>query len=133
VFSSREKALPLRAPLPLADRVATLPPVHLTAHVLPNEIYQGALVAMRRHLDCNIGRGCEQQTSKSDMRSPSLADELLVQQHTVSNGQYSSPVNEGQSIGCLLSYLVDERRSVKLCYQGSPKRAVLFRPTVLAL
>jgi hypothetical protein len=33
--------------------------------------YQGALVAMRRHFDCDTGRGCEQQTSRSDMRSPS--------------------------------------------------------------
>jgi hypothetical protein len=48
-------------------------------------------------------------------------NELLIEQHTVSDRQATSPVKEGakhaQYLSCLLSHLVD----------------VLFRPTVLAL
>jgi hypothetical protein len=39
VFSTTEKAFPLRAPLPIADTVVGvvgLPLAHLSAHVLPN-------------------------------------------------------------------------------------------------
>jgi hypothetical protein len=39
VFSSTEKALPLPAPLPLADTAVTLPLAHLRAHVLQNTLY----------------------------------------------------------------------------------------------
>jgi hypothetical protein len=56
-------------------------------------------------------------------------NELLVEQHTVSDGQAASPVTEGakhaQSLICLVSHFFDVRRPGKLSIKGDP--------TVLAL
>jgi hypothetical protein len=64
-------------------------------------------------------------------------DLLLVQQHTVSDGQAASPVKEGakyaQSLSCLLSHFVDMRQPGKLCIEGPPQDTMLFQPTVLAV
>jgi hypothetical protein len=52
-------------------------------------------------------------------------DELLVEQHTVSDRQAASPVTEGakyaQSLTCPLSHLVDVCRPGKLSIKGHPK------------
>jgi hypothetical protein len=57
-------------------------------------------------------------------------DELLVEQHTVSDGQAASPVKEGakhaQSLSRLLSHLVDVRRPGKLSIKGHPKIPYCF-------
>jgi hypothetical protein len=59
-------------------------------------------------------------------------DELLVDQHTISDGQAASPVKEGakhaQSLGCLLSQLVDVRLPGKLCIKGHTKVPCYFGP-----
>jgi hypothetical protein len=57
-------------------------------------------------------------------------DELLVEQHTISDGQAASPVKEGdkhaQSLSRLLSHLVDVRRPSKLNIKGHPKIPCCF-------
>jgi hypothetical protein len=57
-------------------------------------------------------------------------DELLVEQHTVSDEQAASPVKEGakhaQSLSCLLCYLVDVRRPGKLSIKSHPKIPCCF-------
>jgi hypothetical protein len=76
--------------------------------------YQGVLVTVRRHLDCKTqlsdmaaGNGPPDRTYVIRHRT----DELLVEQHTVPDGQTASPCKEGashaQSLSCLLSHLVD--------------------------
>jgi hypothetical protein len=59
-------------------------------------------------------------------------DELLVEQHTVSDGQATSPVKEGakhaQSLRCHLSHLVDVRRPGKQSIKGHPKIPFCFDP-----
>jgi hypothetical protein len=59
-------------------------------------------------------------------------DELLVEQHTVSDGQAASPVkevtNHALSLGCHLSYLVDLCRPGKPCIKGHPKILCSFDP-----
>jgi hypothetical protein len=51
-------------------------------------------------------------------------DKLLVEQHTVSDGQAASPVKEGakhaQTLSCQFSHLVDVRRPRKLNISGHP-------------
>jgi hypothetical protein len=59
-------------------------------------------------------------------------DELLLEQHNVSDGQAASPVKKGakhaQSLGCLLSRLVDVRRPGKLGVKGHSKIPCCFDP-----
>jgi hypothetical protein len=64
------------------------------------------------------------------MRSHHKTDELLVQQHAVSNGQATSPVKEGtehvQSLSCLSSYLFDVCRPGKPRMKGHPQISCRF-------
>jgi hypothetical protein len=57
-------------------------------------------------------------------------DELLVEQHTVSDGQAVSPVKVGaehaQSLSCLISHLADVCRLGKLLVSGHPKITICF-------
>jgi hypothetical protein len=57
-------------------------------------------------------------------------NKLLVQQHTVSDGEAASPVKEGakhaQSFSCLLSHLVYVRRPGKLSINGHHKIPCCF-------
>jgi hypothetical protein len=59
-------------------------------------------------------------------------DELLVQQHAVSDGQATSPVKEGtehaKSLSCLSSYLFDVCRPGKLSIKGYPEISHRFDP-----
>jgi hypothetical protein len=59
-------------------------------------------------------------------------DELLVKQHTVSDGQAAPPVREGtkhgQPLGYLLSQLVDVCRPGKLCIKCHPKMPCCIDP-----
>jgi hypothetical protein len=59
-------------------------------------------------------------------------DELLVKQHTISDGQATSPIKEGakhtQSLSCLSSYLVDMCRPGQPCIKGHPKIPCCFNP-----
>jgi hypothetical protein len=86
---------------------------------------------MRRHLqlpdvaaaaDLQIGHGVIHHRS----------DELLVEQHTVSDGQAASPVKEGakhtQSLSCPLSHLVVVCRPGMLCMKDHPKIPCCFDP-----
>jgi hypothetical protein len=59
-------------------------------------------------------------------------DELLIEQHTVSDGQTASPVKERakQAQSFSSGWHVPTRLPA---YQGSPQDSELFRPTVLAL
>jgi hypothetical protein len=66
------------------------------------------------------------------MRSPSTTDELLVQQHPVSDGQANSPVKEGtehaHSLSRLSSYLVDVCRPGKPIIKVDPEISWRFDP-----
>jgi hypothetical protein len=59
-------------------------------------------------------------------------DELLVQQHTVSDGQAASPMKEvakhARYFRCLSSYLVDVCRPGQLCIERHPKIPCSFDP-----
>jgi hypothetical protein len=59
-------------------------------------------------------------------------DDLLVEQHTVSDGEAVSPAKQGtkcaQSLSCLLSNHVDLRRPGKLCMKCHPKIPRCFDP-----
>jgi hypothetical protein len=59
-------------------------------------------------------------------------DELLVEKHTVSDGQAASPVKEGatyaQSLGCLLSCLADVCLSGQPCIKCHPEIPCCFVP-----
>jgi hypothetical protein len=60
----------------------------------------------------------------ADLQIGHRTDKLLVEQHTVSDGQAASPVKEGakhaRSLSCLLSHLVDVRRLCKLSHSKIP-------------
>jgi hypothetical protein len=76
--------------------------------ICPLPTYQGALVAMRRHLD---SKTCSFRTwlRAADLQIGHGTDELLVEQQSVSDGQTAFPVKEGakhaQSFSCILSHL----------------------------
>jgi hypothetical protein len=78
--------------------------------------------------DVAAGSGPPDRTSVIHHRT----DELLVEQHTVSDGHAASPVKEGakyaQSLSCLLSHLVGVRRPVKLYIKDNPKIPHCFCP-----
>jgi hypothetical protein len=59
-------------------------------------------------------------------------DELLVEQHTISDGEAASSDKEGakhaQFLSCLLSHLIDVFRPGKLFIKGDPKVKTCFNP-----
>jgi hypothetical protein len=81
---------------------------------------------------CNTCSFCRQRTSRRTCVIRHRTDEVLLEQHTVSDGQAASPVKEGanhaQSLSCLHSYLVDVCRPGKWCIKGHPNIPCCFDP-----
>jgi len=92
-------------------------------------MYQGALVAMRRNLDCKHLHSLDMVASGGPPDGTSIVhlgtDELLIQQNTIPDGETASPVRErsqrSQSLCRFLSHLINIFRQGEPLIKGHPK------------
>ena len=92
-------------------------------------MYQGALVAMRRHLDCSTWSFLIWERAAALQKGTRIVhhgtDELLIKQNTIPDGETASPVQErskrSQSLCRFLPHLVDMLRPVEPFIKGNSK------------
>ena len=91
-------------------------------------MYQGALVAMRRNLDCKHLHSLDMVASGGPPDGTRVVhrglDELLIQQNTIRDGETTSHVQEGSQrskpLRRFLSHLIDVSTGCAV-YQDSPQ------------
>ena len=92
-------------------------------------MYQGALVAMQRHLNCSFliwGRNGGPPDGTRIVHHET--DELLIQQNTILDGETASVQERSQSLCRFLSHLMDMFRPGEPFIEGHPKIKGIINP-----